>query len=145
MDGVRRFTAYADGASLGNPGPASWGVSLVNEGGLEVATASGPLGHATNNVAEWQGAIAAVKLALAHGATHLDLRLDSQLVAYQIKGRYRVKHPGLKPLHTEFKRLAAPFGRRLTVTWIPREENARADQVAGRSMPTRHKPTGWTP
>ena len=88
-----------------------------------------PLGHATNNVAEWTAVELALERALAEGATHVDLRMDSQLVARQISGRYRVKHPDLKPIHA---RVMAMLGRLtgFSVGHVPRELNKDADRLS---------------
>ena len=88
-----------------------------------------PLGHATNNVAEWTAVELALERALAEGATHVDLRMDSQLVARQIIGMYRVKHPDLQPIHRRVMAMLARLGG-YTVGHVPRERNKEADRLS---------------
>jgi ribonuclease HI len=94
---------HIDGASRGNPGEAGFGVHVVSEAGpTEIY---GYLGKTTNNVAEYQALIHALRHALARGARRVEVCSDSELVVRQIEGRYRVKHPGLAPLHREAQEL----------------------------------------
>ena len=94
-----RLLIYTDGAARGNPGPAGAGAILRDADGRTLAEIAEPLGHATNNVAEWTAVRLALEEARQLGATHVDMRMDSELVARQITGIYRVKHPDLKPIH----------------------------------------------
>ncbi|MFI5197717.1 MAG: ribonuclease HI family protein [Thermoanaerobaculia bacterium] len=119
---------YFDGASRGNPGPASYGV--WSPGGLADAKA---LGAATNNVAEWRGFLAALDLALASGARDVEIRADSQLVLRQFSGEYRVKAPHLAGFLLEARRKARGI-ERLRVVHVPREENHEADALANRAL-----------
>ncbi|MGH2428747.1 MAG: ribonuclease HI family protein, partial [Candidatus Limnocylindria bacterium] len=97
---ARRLQIHTDGAARGNPGPAGAGAVLRDAAdGSLVAELAVFLGERTNNFAEWTAVQLALEEAIARGATHVDLRTDSELVARQISGRYRVKHPDLKPLH----------------------------------------------
>lgn len=125
-----RLLIYTDGAARGNPGPAGAGAILRDaNGGAVVAEIAEPLGHATNNVAEWTAVRLALEEALRMGATHVDLRMDSELVARQISGIYRVKHPDLKPIHAA----VMPMLRRLegyTVGHVPRALNKDADRLS---------------
>jgi ribonuclease HI len=124
-----RLLAYTDGAARGNPGPAGAGAILRDAEGHIVAEIAEPLGHATNNVAEWTAVRLAVEAACRLGATHLDLRMDSELVARQISGIYRVKHPDLKPIHaTVMEMLRTLEG--YTVGHVPRELNRDADRLS---------------
>ncbi len=128
--GDRRLLIHADGAARGNPGPAGAGAVLRDAAdGSLVAEVATYLGERTNNFAEWTAVELALEEALAHGATHVDLRLDSELVARQISGRYRVKHPDLKPIHA---RVMAMLGRLAgyTVGHVPRELNREADRLS---------------
>lgn len=125
-----RLVIHTDGAARGNPGPAGAGASLVDaDSGRVVAEIAQFLGRATNNVAEWTAVELALERALAEGATHVDLRMDSQLVARQIIGMYRVKHPDLQPIH---RRVMALLGRLAgyTVGHVPRERNKEADRLS---------------
>jgi probable phosphoglycerate mutase len=100
-----------------------------SETGEVVAELARYLGEQTNNVAEWTAVQDALEEALRRGAREIDLRTDSQLVARQISGRYRVKHPGLKPLHARVMALLAQFDA-YTVGHVPRELNAHADRLS---------------
>ena len=126
----RRLLIYTDGAARGNPGPAGLGAILRDaQTGETVAELATYLGIRTNNYAEWTAVEDALKEALRLGATHVDLRMDSQLVARQISGRYRVKHADLKPIHA---RVMAMLGRLqgYSVGHVPRELNKDADRLS---------------
>ncbi len=122
----------ADGASRGNPGEASFGAVLL-DGEKELATASEHLGVATNNFAEYSGVIAGLKLALEHdpSASYL-VQLDSKLVVEQLNGNWKVKSKDLMPLVSEAHRLARSL--KVKFEWIPREQNARADELANEAL-----------
>ena len=125
-----RLLIYTDGAARGNPGPAGAGALLRNaEDRSVLAEIAEPLGRATNNVAEWTAVELALAEALRLGATHVDLRTDSQLVTRQIAGAYRVKHPDLKPIHARVMELLSRF-RGYTVGHVPRELNREADRLS---------------
>lgn len=127
------FVLYCDGASRGNPGAASIGVSLVGPDGEPVVEFGGVIGRATNNVAEYQALIAGLEAAIAHEAVPLEVRLDSLLLVKQVMGEYRVKAPGLKPLHRRAVGLLARIGN-AAVRHIPRERNTRADALANAAL-----------
>ena len=129
----RRVLIEADGGSRGNPGPAAYGAVLKDaDTGAVIAEDGTTIGVATNNVAEYSGLIAGLKLAeeLAPGAD-IEVRMDSKLVVEQMSGRWKVKHASMVPLATEASRLA-PFGT--TYTWVPREQNAHADRLANEAL-----------
>ena len=128
-----RFTVYADGASRGNPGPAAIGASVRDAGGRELATVSERIGRATNNAAEYRAAIAGVRAAAELGASAIDLRLDSELVVRQLSGRYRVKHPLLRPLFAALVEALEAVGP-YSVGHVPRARNARADALANEAL-----------
>ena len=128
-----RLTVYADGASRGNPGPAAIGASVRDERGRELATVSERIGRATNNAAEYRAAIAGVHAAADLGASAIDLRLDSELVVRQLAGRYRVKHPLLRPLFAALVEALEAVGP-YTVGHVPRARNARADALANEAL-----------
>jgi ribonuclease HI len=118
-----------DGAARGNPGPAGIGVVLIDpEGGVVDEVARG-IGWATNNAAEYQALIEALKLAHAHGADRVAVYSDSTLMVEQMRGNYKVKHEGLKPLHAAARRLAGQFAA-VRFEAVPRARNKRADQLA---------------
>ena len=124
---------YTDGAARGNPGPAGSGAALVAPDGTVIAEVTRFLGHATNNVAEYTALIIGLQEASRRGIEHLDVRMDSLLVVQQMKGLWRIKHPGLKPLALQAGALLAGFPSR-TIEHIPREENGIADALANRAI-----------
>jgi ribonuclease HI len=124
-----RLVIHTDGAARGNPGPAGAGAVLRDEEGAIVAEIAEPLGRATNNVAEWTAVLLALEEALRLGATHVDLRMDSELVARQIIGIYKVKHPDLKPIHAAVMVLLGGL-EGYTVGHVPRALNADADRLS---------------
>jgi len=130
---IERVVAYADGASRGNPGLSSYGVVVFDADGNELHRSSRALGRATNNQAEYQGAIAALEAALGLGAREVELRMDSELVVRQLTGRYRVRNPGLKPLHGRLLDLRSRF-ERVAVVHIPRAQNKIADALANEAL-----------
>jgi ribonuclease HI len=129
------WVVYSDGASRGNPGRAAIGAALyrVADGRPElVDKVSEPIGHATNNVAEYRALVEGLKLALDHRPDLLTVRADSQLLIRQLEGRYRVKNAALQPLYLEAKRLLAKMPHRLE--HVPREQNAVADKFANEAL-----------
>jgi ribonuclease HI len=102
---------HIDGGARGNPGPAGYGVRFSRPDGTVAAELSRSIGTATNNVAEYRALLAALEYAKAEGYRHLLIHSDSELLVRQMLGQYRVKHPGLKPLHAEARRLLAHFDR----------------------------------
>ena len=124
-----RVLIHTDGAARGNPGPAGAGAILRDTDGRVVAEIAQGLGHATNNVAEWTAVRLALEEARRLGASHVDLRTDSELVARQITGIYRVKHPALKPIHAEVMTLLGSFDG-YTVGHVPRALNMDADRLS---------------
>ncbi len=128
-----RVLIEADGGSRGNPGPAAYGAVLKDaDTGEVIAEEGATIGVATNNVAEYSGLIAGLELAaeFAPGA-RIEVRMDSKLVVEQMSGRWKVKHPSMKPLAAEATRLA-PSGT--TYTWVPRERNGHADRLANEAL-----------
>lgn len=128
-----RVLVEADGGSRGNPGNAAYGAVLKDaETGEVIAERGERIGVATNNVAEYRGLIAGLELyrAYADGAP-LEVRMDSKLVVEQMSGRWKIKHPDMRPLALEAQRLA-PEGT--VFTWIPRDRNAHADRLANEAL-----------
>lgn len=121
---------HTDGASRGNPGPAGIGVVLSLPDGTELLAWGQAIGTTTNNVAEYQAMIAGLRKALELGATAVHLRADSELVIRQVNGRYKVKNARMKPLHAQVMELLGKL-REWDAVHIPREQNARADELAG--------------
>jgi ribonuclease H / adenosylcobalamin/alpha-ribazole phosphatase len=128
-----RLVLYADGASRGNPGPAGAGAVLFDEKGAVVAELTLALGRATNNVAEYNGLILGLEEAKRRGAKAVDVRMDSKLVVEQMRGLWKIKHPGLKPLALRAGALLASFPER-TIQHVPREENGHADMLSNRAI-----------
>ncbi|MEO9323462.1 bifunctional RNase H/acid phosphatase [Nocardioides sp. C4-1] len=131
--GARRVVIEADGGSRGNPGPAAYGAVLMDaDTGAVIAEDGTTIGRATNNVAEYSGLIAGLRLAAEHAPdADVEVRMDSKLVVEQMSGRWKVKHPDMIPLNREANGLA-PFGT--TYTWIPRERNKHADRLANEAL-----------
>jgi probable phosphoglycerate mutase len=127
------IVAYIDGGARGNPGPAGFGVRIEQEDGTLVHEFCESIGVATNNVAEYRGLIAALEWARAnlHRAVHV--RSDSLLLVQQMRGRYKVKHPGLQPLYAKARLLAHEIGR-VTFEHVRRESNVHADRLANAAM-----------
>jgi ribonuclease H / adenosylcobalamin/alpha-ribazole phosphatase len=130
---VKRVIIEADGGSRGNPGPAAYG-ALVKDAdtGRVLAEEGTTIGVASNNVAEYRGLIAGLRMAgeVAPGAD-IEVRMDSKLVVEQMSGRWKIKHPDMRPLAMDANRLA-PFGT--TYTWVPRELNKHADRLANEAL-----------
>jgi ribonuclease HI len=125
-------TANIDGGSRGNPGPAGYGARIERADG-SVIELKEALPLATNNVAEYNGLLAALRWAAANGISTLHVRSDSELLVKQMKGQYRVKNPGLQPLYEEAGTLARRIGR-VTFEHVRREFNKDADRLANEAM-----------
>jgi ribonuclease HI len=125
--------AHIDGGARGNPGPAGYGVVIKDQSGRKVAALSEYLGHQTNNFAEYQGLIAALEYALAHGPKALKVISDSELLVRQIKGIYKVKNAVLKDLHARAKELIAQLDW-FSIDHALREQNREADGLANEAM-----------
>lgn len=152
MSAARRVVIEADGGSRGNPGPAAYG-ALVRDAdtGELLGERAEVIGVATNNVAEYRGLIAGLELAAEHApGAEVEVRMDSKLVIEQMAGRWRVKHPDMKPLALQASRLAPAD---VTWTWVPREKNKAADAIlndaldvaAGKTPRSAKKTTPRTP
>ncbi len=124
---LKKLTAFVDGASRGNPGPAGYGVFLRSDS--EVIEIAGYLGVTTNNVAEYSGLLEALDAAHAEGAEELEVISDSLLLVQQMLGKYRVKHPNLIPLFQRAKTMTGRF-RRFSIRHTLREGNKDADRLA---------------
>jgi probable phosphoglycerate mutase len=125
--------AYFDGGARGNPGPAGYGVHIVDDQGNVLSEQHGSLGIATNNVAEYRGLIAALQWAVEHDVTSLIVRGDSQLIVEQMRGNYKVKHEGLKPLYLQARMLVMQIGD-VTFEHVRREQNKDADRLSNLGM-----------
>ncbi len=127
------FVAYIDGGARGNPGPAGFGVRIEQLDGTLVEEFSEAIGHATNNVAEYRGLLAALDWAKSHGCHELHVRSDSLLLVEQMRGNYKVKNAGLQPLHAKARLLSHAIGR-VTFEHVGRSLNAHADRLANAAM-----------
>ncbi|MBV9493487.1 MAG: ribonuclease HI family protein, partial [Acidobacteria bacterium] len=125
---ILKITAYVDGASRGNPGPAGYGVFMKTDAG-EVIEICGFLGTTTNNVAEYAGLLEALEVAAAEGANEVEIISDSLLLVQQMLGKYKVKHPNLIPMHAKAKTLVRKF-QRFSVRHTLRGGNKDADRLA---------------
>ncbi|WP_046502694.1 reverse transcriptase-like protein, partial [Streptomyces odonnellii] len=145
MARVARFVVEADGGSRGNPGPAGYGAVVLDPvTGEALAEAAEYIGIATNNVAEYKGLIAGLKAAKALDAdASVRVRMDSKLVVEQMSGRWKIKHPDMKPLAAEAGRIF-PAGQ-VSYEWIPREKNKHADRLANEAMDAGRKGKQWEP
>ncbi|MFJ4831200.1 bifunctional RNase H/acid phosphatase [Streptomyces sp. NPDC088747] len=131
---MREFIVEADGGSRGNPGPAGYGAVVVDAAtGETLAEAAEYIGVATNNVAEYRGLIAGLTAARAlDPGAPVHVRMDSKLVVEQMSGRWKIKHPDMKPLAAQAARILPPS--QVTYEWIPREQNKHADRLANEAM-----------
>jgi ribonuclease HI len=127
------ITAYIDGGARGNPGPAGYGVRVETDDGSLIEELHGGLGIATNNVAEYNGLLAALRYAVAHGHRDVRIKADSELLVKQMRGEYKVKHPGLQPLYQEARQLALRLDR-VTFEHVRREFNKEADRLSNLGM-----------
>ncbi len=131
--GTPGVVVYVDGASRGNPGPSSVGAVAFLPGGDELTSVSKSIGTATNNVAEYTAVLEGLKLARNLGANEVEIRLDSELVARQLNGEYRIKNIDLLRISKTVKEEAARFGV-CRFVHVPRTENARADMLANEAL-----------
>ncbi|MBW3590431.1 MAG: reverse transcriptase-like protein [Actinobacteria bacterium] len=124
---------FTDGGARGNPGPAGFGVVLQTADGRLVEEVARAIGWATNNVAEYEGLIEGLRTALRNGVERLAVFMDSTLVVQQMRGAFKVKNPGLKPLHATAEQLASQF-HSIEFQAIPRERNKHADRLSNEGM-----------
>jgi ribonuclease HI len=128
-----RVVVHVDGGSRGNPGPAAAAAVVSSPEGEVLDEAAVRLGRATNNVAEYRGLLLGLERARALGASEVDVVNDSELIAHQVAGRYKVKHADMKPLHAEA--LAALRGfERWSIRPVPRAQNADADALVNQAL-----------
>ncbi|MGO4758011.1 reverse transcriptase-like protein, partial [Streptomyces sp. 2MCAF27] len=144
---ARRFVVEADGGSRGNPGPAGYGAVVLDpDTGETLAEAAEYIGTATNNVAEYRGLIAGLRAARAldpEAGVQVQVRMDSKLVVEQMSGRWKVKHPGMRPLAAEAREIFPPG--QVSYEWIPRERNKHADRLANEAMDAGARGEQWQP
>ncbi|WP_367430967.1 bifunctional RNase H/acid phosphatase [Streptomyces celluloflavus] len=142
---ARRFIVEADGGSRGNPGPAGYGAVVLDPAtGEALAEAAEFIGTATNNVAEYKGLLAGLRAAHAlDPQARIHVRMDSKLVVEQMSGRWKIKHPDMRPLAAEAKTVFP--ATQVTYEWIPREQNKHADRLANEAMDAGRIGKQWEP
>jgi ribonuclease HI len=126
-------TAHVDGGARGNPGPAGYGVAITDASGHPIAELSEYLGHRTNNYAEYQGLLAALRYAAEHQIKALKVISDSELMVRQMKGIYKVRHPELRKLYDEAQQLVRRL-EHFEISHALREHNKTADRLANQAM-----------
>ena len=127
------ITAFFDGGARQNPGPAGYGVFIVDDHDTVLAELHGSLGIATNNIAEYRGLIAALQWAVDNNVTEITIKGDSLLIIEQMRGNYKVKNEGLKPLHMQARMLVMQVGN-VKFQHVPREQNKDADRLSNVGM-----------
>jgi ribonuclease HI len=127
------IVAYIDGGARGNPGPAGYGVRIESADGEMIAELHGALGIATNNVAEYNGLLAALQWAVDNDQGDVHIRADSELLVKQMRGEYKVKHPGLQPLYVRARLLVMQLDR-VVFEHVRRELNKEADRLSNLGM-----------
>ena len=133
MTNSPQIVAHVDGASRGNPGPAAYGVAIETAAGEPVAAFGKYLGETTNNFAEYQGLLAALEYALEHQYSRLSVVTDSELMARQMNGVYKVRSADLKPLHEKAQALIRRL-ERFSIRHVLREHNRQADGLANKAL-----------
>jgi ribonuclease HI len=133
--------AYIDGGARGNPGPAGYGVRIEAADGTLVDELYGGLGVATNNVAEYNGLLAALQWAVAHRESRMQIRADSELLVKQMRGEYKVKNAGLQPLHARARLLVGQLDH-VKFEHVRREFNKEADRLSNLGMDAAERELG---
>ncbi|HEY2317384.1 MAG TPA: ribonuclease HI family protein [Solirubrobacteraceae bacterium] len=130
-----RVVVHVDGGARGNPGPAAVGVVVSAPDGAVLDEFAERIGVATNNVAEYRALLRGIERAAALGAQEVEFVNDSELVAKQITGAYKVKHPAMRPLYEEaISALQRDFDTRWRIRSVPRAQNARADALVNEAL-----------
>jgi ribonuclease HI len=128
-----KLVVHVDGGARGNPGPAAIGVVVSAPGGAIVDRLAERIGVATNNVAEYRALLRGIERAAALGASEIEIVNDSELVARQLTGAYKVKHPSMKPLYLEAISALRGFDR-WQIRSVPRAQNAGADELVNQAL-----------
>ncbi|MEW2397076.1 bifunctional RNase H/acid phosphatase [Streptomyces sp. NPDC046862] len=143
---MREFIVEADGGSRGNPGPAGYGAVVIDAAsGETLVEVAEYIGVATNNVAEYRGLLSGLKAARELDpsvSVRVHVRMDSKLVVEQMSGRWKIKHPDLRPLATEAATVLP--ASQVTYEWIPREQNKHADRLANEAMDAGRRGEQWS-
>jgi ribonuclease HI len=130
---MKKLSVYVDGGSRGNPGPSGIGVVVLDEKGRTVKEFKKYIGIATNNIAEYNAVIYGLQEALIEKADKVELCLDSELVAQQLKGEYKVKNADIRPLFEQALHLASGF-KKFDIKQIGREKNKEADKLVNKAI-----------
>jgi ribonuclease HI len=131
-----KLVLHVDGGARGNPGPAAIGVVISRPDGEVIDEIAERIGPATNNVAEYRAVLRGLERAAELGAAELEIIGDSELIARQLNGAYRVKHPALRPLYEQAIAALAGFDR-WRIETVPRAQNARADALVNEALDAR--------
>ena len=134
---ARRLVVHFDGGARGNPGPAAVAAVVSTPDGEVLEERSEAIGIATNNVAEYRALLLAMERARARGAAEVELIGDSELIARQVRGEYRVKDPGLRPLHAAAQEALGAL-ERWSIRNVPRADNAAADALVNATLDAAH-------
>jgi ribonuclease HI len=132
-----KVVVHVDGGSRGNPGPAAGAAVICSPDGELLMQASELLGVTTNNVAEYRGLLLGLERARELGATEVELINDSELVAKQLTGVYKVKHPDMRPLHAQALAALRAF-ERWSIRSVPRTQNEAADALVNAALDAAH-------
>lgn len=133
MSNVEEITIEADGGSRGNPGIAGSGTVLIGSDGMVIEKLAYVVGEATNNVAEYHALLNGLRRASELGARRVTVNMDSKLVVEQMSGRWKIKHPDMRELAVQCRDVAKAFDS-ISYHWVPRSDNARADELANKAM-----------
>lgn len=136
MKQASKLTIFGDGGSRGNPGPAAYGFAVFDDSGQLVYSEGKRLGVATNNVAEYSSVINALRYVLSHHSevAIVHFKLDSLLIASQMAGKFKIKHPSMKELFITAKRLEEQLSAQIIYSQIPREQNKVADRLVNQAL-----------
>jgi ribonuclease HI len=133
---MKKVVVHVDGGARGNPGPAAAGAVVSTPEGDVLDEAAEAIGVATNNVAEYRGLLLGLERARELGASEVEVVNDSELIAKQVNGVYKVKHPAMKPLHAAALQALRAFDR-WSIRSVPRAQNAAADALVNQALDAR--------
>jgi ribonuclease HI len=128
-----RLVVHVDGGARGNPGPAAAASVISTPSGEVLDEHAEPIGRATNNVAEYRALLLGLQRARELGASEVEIVGDSELIARQVRGVYKVKHEAMRPLHREAMEALGSF-EKWSIRTVPREQNARADALVNAAL-----------
>jgi len=129
-----KLVAYIDGSSKGNPGEAGYGLVLRDQAGTILRKVGKYIGHATNNVAEYNGLIGCLEYVQELNASRVTVFSDSELLVNQINGKYKIKKPHLQTLYNKIQNMLGDSNIELEISHIPREQNNEADGLARQAV-----------